>query len=53
MLNSEGRIRRRVPLRIFKRSNDVADMQEIEAARRHWAFYRDRRPEVYTGIATP
>ena len=27
------------------------DMDEIEAARRHWAFYRDRRPEVYTGIA--
>jgi beta-ureidopropionase len=29
------------------------DMDAIEAARRHWAFYRDRRPEVYTGIATP
>jgi len=29
------------------------DMSEIEAARRHWAFYRDRRPEVYTGIASP
>jgi N-carbamoylputrescine amidase len=28
------------------------DMSEIEAARRHWAFYRDRRPEVYEGIAT-
>ncbi|MFV1971363.1 MAG: nitrilase-related carbon-nitrogen hydrolase [Acidimicrobiia bacterium] len=27
------------------------DMSEIEAARRHWAFYRDRRPEVYKGIA--
>jgi len=27
------------------------DMTEIEAARRHWAFYRDRRPEVYTGIS--
>jgi beta-ureidopropionase len=27
------------------------DMSEIEAARRHWAFYRDRRPEVYEGIA--
>ncbi len=29
------------------------DMGEIERARRHWAFYRDRRPEVYTGIARP
>jgi beta-ureidopropionase len=29
------------------------DMSEIEAARRHWAFYRDRRPEVYEGIAKP
>ena len=29
------------------------DMSEIEAARRHWAFYRDRRPEVYAGIAKP
>lgn len=28
------------------------DMSEIEAARRQWAFYRDRRPEVYEGIAT-
>ena len=28
------------------------DMSEIEAARRHWAFYRDRRPEVYEGIST-
>ncbi len=27
------------------------DMNELEAARRHWAFYRDRRPEVYEGIA--
>ncbi len=27
------------------------DMSEIERARRHWAFYRDRRPEVYEGIA--
>ncbi len=27
------------------------DMSEIEAARRHWAFYRDRRPEIYEGIA--
>jgi N-carbamoylputrescine amidase len=27
------------------------DMSEIEAARRHWAFYRDRRPEVYEGIS--
>jgi beta-ureidopropionase len=27
------------------------DMGEIETARRHWAFYRDRRPEVYEGIA--
>jgi N-carbamoylputrescine amidase len=27
------------------------DMSEIETARRHWAFYRDRRPEVYEGIA--
>ena len=27
------------------------DMSEIEAARRHWAFYRDRRPDVYEGIA--
>ena len=27
------------------------DMSEIEAARRQWAFYRDRRPEVYEGIA--
>ncbi len=27
------------------------DMTEIERARRHWAFYRDRRPEVYDGIA--
>lgn len=27
------------------------DMGEIERARRHWAFYRDRRPEVYSGIA--
>ena len=26
------------------------DMSEIEAARRHWAFYRDRRPDVYEGI---
>jgi N-carbamoylputrescine amidase len=29
------------------------DMSEIEAARRQWAFYRDRRPEVYEGIAQP
>jgi beta-ureidopropionase len=29
------------------------DMGEIETARRHWAFYRDRRPEVYEGIAKP
>ena len=29
------------------------DMSEIEAARRQWAFYRDRRPEVYEGIANP
>ncbi len=29
------------------------DMGEIERARRHWAFYRDRRPEMYTGIARP
>ena len=28
------------------------DMSEIETARRHWAFYRDRRPEVYEGIAS-
>jgi N-carbamoylputrescine amidase len=28
------------------------DMSEIEAARRHWAFYRDRRPDAYEGIAT-
>jgi beta-ureidopropionase len=28
------------------------DMSEIEAARRHWAFYRDRRPEVYEGISS-
>jgi len=28
------------------------DMSEIETARRQWAFYRDRRPEVYEGIAT-
>ena len=27
------------------------NMSEIETARRHWAFYRDRRPEVYEGIA--
>ncbi len=27
------------------------DMNELEVARRHWAFYRDRRPEVYEGIA--
>ena len=27
------------------------NMADLEAARRHWAFYRDRRPEVYTGIA--
>jgi N-carbamoylputrescine amidase len=27
------------------------DMGAIESARRHWAFYRDRRPEVYKGIA--
>ncbi len=27
------------------------DMSELEAARRHWAFYRDRRPEIYEGIA--
>jgi len=27
------------------------DMSEIAAARRHWAFYRDRRPDVYEGIA--
>ncbi len=29
------------------------DLTEIEAARRHWAFYRDRRPEIYEGIAAP
>jgi beta-ureidopropionase len=29
------------------------DMSEIETARRQWAFYRDRRPEVYEGIANP
>jgi hypothetical protein len=28
-------------------------MGAIESARRHWAFYRDRRPEVYEGIAAP
>jgi N-carbamoylputrescine amidase len=27
------------------------DMSDIETARRQWAFYRDRRPEVYEGIA--
>jgi beta-ureidopropionase len=27
------------------------NMADLEAARRHWAFYRDRRPEVYTEIA--
>ena len=27
------------------------DMSEIEAARRHWAFYRDRRPDAYQGIS--
>jgi beta-ureidopropionase len=27
------------------------EMSEIEAARRHWAFYRDRRPDAYEGIA--
>ncbi len=27
------------------------NMADLESARRHWAFYRDRRPEVYTGIA--
>ncbi|MCL1597697.1 MAG: acyltransferase [Actinomycetia bacterium] len=27
------------------------DMTEIERARRHWAFYRDRRPEAYERIA--
>jgi N-carbamoylputrescine amidase len=26
------------------------DMSEIEAARRHWAFYRDRRPEAFEGV---
>ncbi len=29
------------------------DMSDIETARRQWAFYRDRRPEVYEGIAQP
>jgi len=29
------------------------DMTMIEQARRHWAFYRDRRPEVYARIAEP
>lgn len=28
------------------------DMDEIEAVRRHWAFYRDRRPESYTSLTT-
>lgn len=27
------------------------DMSEIETARRHWAFYRDRRPDAYQGIS--
>ncbi len=26
------------------------DMSLIEEVRRHWAFYRDRRPETYVGI---
>ncbi len=29
------------------------DMSLIEQVRRHWAFYRDRRPEVYGPIASP
>ncbi|MDK1017944.1 MAG: nitrilase-related carbon-nitrogen hydrolase [Actinomycetota bacterium] len=28
------------------------DMSEIERARRQWAFYRDRRPELYKGVAS-
>lgn len=28
------------------------DMSEIERARRQWAFYRDRRPELYEGVAS-
>jgi N-carbamoylputrescine amidase len=27
------------------------DMTLIEEVRRHWAFYRDRRPEVYGEIS--
>ena len=29
------------------------DLDLIEEVRHHWAFYRDRRPEVYTTIASP
>jgi N-carbamoylputrescine amidase len=29
------------------------DMSLIEEVRRQWAFYRDRRPEVYTEISSP
>ncbi|VAW07941.1 N-carbamoylputrescine amidase / Aliphatic amidase AmiE, partial [hydrothermal vent metagenome] len=27
------------------------DMGMIEQVRRHWAFYRDRRPETYDSIS--
>ena len=27
------------------------DMDLIEEVRHHWAFYRDRRPEIYKAIA--
>ncbi len=27
------------------------DMSLIEEVRRHWAFYRDRRPEMYGDLA--
>ncbi len=26
------------------------DMSLIEEVRRHWAFYRDRRPEIYGSL---
>ena len=29
------------------------DMSLIEEVRRHWAFYRDRRPEIYSEVSTP
>jgi N-carbamoylputrescine amidase len=29
------------------------DMGLVEEVRRHWAFYRDRRPEIYAEVSSP